>query len=167
MTLKGDGEHRRKGILGSPDTDPEFGVIRQIVRLRRGKDYLYCIDSRCMWRFGVIEALEDSSKLPQAELHRAKLMNKAKEILRNSELRRKGKKIYHGSHIHPDEHGYVPPSVTHENQATKKTAKKAAEEALLAAREEQMEREICEAFRDHDEEGSPEIEKDSNDNKGG
>ena len=62
-----------------------------------------------MWRFGVIEALEDSSKLPQAELHRAKLMNKAKEILRNSELRRKGKKIYHGSHIHPDEHGYVPP----------------------------------------------------------
>ena len=30
-----------------------------------------------------------------------------------------------------------------------------------------MEREICEAFRDHDEEGSPEIEKDSNDNKEG
>lgn len=167
MSLKSDGEHRRKGIVGSPDVDPEFGVIRQIVRLRRGKDYSYCIDSRCMWRFGVIEALEDSSKLTQAELHRAKVMNKAKEILRNSELHRKGKKIYHGSHTHPDETGYVPPSVIKEKQAVYKAAKKAADDAALLAREEHMEREIRETFGVEDEEGSPKIEKDGNDTKEG
>ena len=152
----GHDSERRRGIVGSPDVDPEFGVIRQIVRLRRGKDYLYCIDSKCMWRFGVIEALEDSSKLTHAELHRAKVMSKAKEILRDSELHRKGKRTYHGSHTHPDEDGYIPPSVIKEKQALKKVAEKRALAALEVAREEEMTEEVKEVFTAEDSEAADE-----------
>lgn len=133
-------------FAGAANADPDFGVIRHIKKIRRD-DSKYNIDHKCVWRFGVIEALEDSSKLTQSELHTAKVMSKAREILRNSEMHRHGEKRYHGSHTNPDETGgYIPPSTIEERKAAKQRKEEERKAAEEAAYEHRLQEEARTAF---------------------
>ena len=123
---KKSGKDKNKSVVnripGAAHTEPDFGVIRHIKKIRRD-DSKYNMDPKCVWRFATIEALTDSSGLTQSELHTAKVMSKAKKVLRNSEMHRHGEKRYDGSHINADDAGgYVPPSTTKRRYESKSKA---------------------------------------------
>ena len=142
-------------FAGAENAEPDFVVIRDIKKLRRD-DSKYNIDQKCVWRFGTIEALEDSSKLTHSELHTAKVMSKAKEILRNSEMHRHGEKRYHGSHTSVEEAGgYVPPSTIEEKKETKLRKEAEKKRANDEAYEHRLQEEARVAFAVH---GKEELE---------
>lgn len=161
-TGKKGGKDKNKSVVnrvpGAANVDPDFGIIRYIHKIRRD-DSKYNIDPKCVWRFGSIEALEDSSKLSQSELHTAKVMSKAKEILRNSEMHRHGEKRYHGSHTHAEvAGGYVPPSTIQERRAAKARKEEEKKAAEMAEVEHKLQEEARVAFALH---GKEELEEEN------
>jgi hypothetical protein len=134
-----------RGVFASTLNEPHFGVIRHIVKQRR-EDSPFIIDPKCVWRLGAIEALQDVSSLTQAELHTAKVMKKAKEILRDSEMHRHGERRYHGSHTHPDEEGYVPPSTIKARRDAKIAEKERIAAEAVAMEEKRLTDEARLAF---------------------
>jgi uncharacterized ubiquitin-like protein YukD len=75
--------------------DGEFGVLRKVVK--RSKEYEYAVDRKCVWRFCHVDNVTDGHQMTTAEMATAKVMSVAKDKLRKSEMRRKGKKTYEGS----------------------------------------------------------------------
>lgn len=88
--------------------ESEYGVMRKVVKT--GKDRRLALDSKCTWRFCLIDSLAESGEMTKAELHAAQMITHAKDKLRESEMMRRGHHRYEGSTVPVVMEGTEPPT---------------------------------------------------------